>query len=196
MVTALEEEFVVGQLIYSGIGSLDGFIADADGGFDWSAPDEEVHLFLNRRDRQVTAELYGRRLYEVMRVWETYGTGPEAEPAEREYGELWRNRDKVVFSTTLASVDTARTTLERAWDPVRVRQFADRAEGDVTIGGANLAAHALRAGMVDRLEYYVNPIVIGAGTPWLPAGLRLDLRLIDQHRFGNGVVFLAYEVRS
>ncbi len=183
---------LVGSLVYASIGSLDGFIADADGAFDWSAPDEEVHAYLNERDRSVVLELYGRRLYEVMKVWETYGTEPDAHAVEREYGEQWRARPKLVFSTTLPSVDTSRTTLQREFDPVQVRRLADEADGDVGIGGPELAAHALRAGIVDRVEYYVTPVVVGGGTPWLPSGLRTDLRLVGHHRFGNGVVHLAY----
>ncbi|ANS79393.1 Dihydrofolate reductase [Serinicoccus hydrothermalis] len=184
----------MGRLVYAGIGSLDGYVADAEGEFDWSAPDAEVHAYLNERDKLVSAELYGRRLYEVMKVWETYGTGPDAEPEERQYGEQWRGRPKVVFSRTLTGVDTAHTTLERDVDPGRLRAYVDAAEGDVSIGGPELAAHALRAGIVDAVEYYASPVVLGAGTPWLPADLRLDLRLVDVHRFGNGVVHLAYEL--
>lgn len=184
----------MGQLIYTGIGSLDGFIADADGHFDWSAPDEAVHAFINERDRDVVLELYGRRLYEVMKVWETYGTGPNAAEPERVYGKQWRGRDKVVYSTTLPAVGTSRTRLERDFVPGTVRRLVDEVDGTVTIGGADLAARALRAGIVDRLEYYVNPLIIGAGTPWLPACLKLGLRLVEEHRFGSGVVFLGYEV--
>lgn len=184
----------MGRLIYAGIGSLDGFIADTSGEFDWSAPDEEVHAYLNERDRTVAVELYGRRLYEVMKVWETYGTAPDSADVERDYGEMWRGRDKVVFSTTLSSVPTARTRLERAFDPGEVRRLVEEAPGDVTIGGPALAAHALRAGIVDRVEYYANPVIVGGGTHWLPAGLRRDLRLVEEHRFGCGVVHLAYAV--
>ena len=184
----------MGRLVYAGIGSLDGFIADPGGDFSWSAPDEEVHAYLNDRDRDVTLELYGRRLYEVMKVWETYGTAPDSSPAEREYAQLWRGRDKIVYSSTLDTVETARTRLERVFDPAEVRRLVERSSGDVTIGGPDLAAHALRAGLVDALELYVNPVVIGGGTPWLPPGLRLDLRLVEQHRFSCGVVHLAYAV--
>lgn len=184
----------MGKLVYGGIGSLDGFIADARGEFDWSAPGEEVHSFINERDRSVVAELYGRRLYEVMQVWETFGTEPDANPVVRDYGHIWRNRDKVVFSTTLPSVSTARTRLERSFDPTEVRRFVDESDGDVNIGGPDLAAQALRAGIVDRIEYYVNPVVVGAGNPWLPADLRADLRLVEERRFSDGVVFLSYQV--
>lgn len=183
----------MGRLVYAGIGSLDGFVADAQGDFDWSAPDEEVHRYLNERDRAVTAELYGRRLFEVMKVWETYGTSPEVTDVERQYGEQWRGRPKEVFSTSLSSVGTSRTTLHRHFDPVAVRRLVDDTDGDVSIGGPDLAAQALRAGIVDVLEYYANPVVVGGGTPWLPSGLRLGLHLVEHHRFGNGVVHLVYE---
>lgn len=184
----------MGRLVYGSIGSLDGFMADAQGSFEWSAPGEEVHAIINERDRTVVADLYGRRLYEVMQVWETYGTGPEASPAERDFGELWRGRDKVVFSSSLESVDTARTRLERVFDPAAVRAWVDTLDGDVTIGGAELAATALRAGIVDRLDYYVNPVVVGGGKRWLPEGLTLGLRLVEQRRFDDGVVYVAYDV--
>lgn len=184
----------MGRLVYASIGSLDGFIADEQGSFDWSAPDEEVHAYLNDRDRGVTLELYGRRLYEVMKVWESYGQAQDAAAVEREYGEIWRGRDKVVYSSTLASVDTTRTRLERRFDPDTVRGLVEQAEGTVSIGGPELAAHALRAGLVDVVEYYASPIIVGRGKPCLPEDLRLDLTLLEVHRFACGVVHLAYQV--
>jgi len=184
----------MGRLVYTSMGSLDGYVADTTGDFDWSAPDEEVHAYLNARDRDVVAELYGRRLYDVLKVWETYGTAPDAHPVEREYGELWRARDKVVYSRTLTDVRTSHTRLERSFDPEQVRRFVDEADGDVGIGGPGLAAVALGAGIVDSVEYYACPVIIGGGTPWLPNGLRLPLRLVEQHRFTGGVVHLAYAV--
>lgn len=185
----------MGRLVYVSIGSLDGFINDERGEFDWSAPDAEVHSYLNERDRDVVLELYGRRLYEVMKVWETYGTDADAHPAERQYGEQWRGRDKVVYSSTLDAVETSRTRLEQRFDPAQVRREVDALDGDVSIGGPTLAAHALRAGIVDAVEFYANPVVIGGGTPWLPAGVRGDLELTTVHRFACGVVHLAYDVR-
>lgn len=184
----------MGRLVYVGIGSLDGFVADAQGDFGWSAPDEEVHAYLNERDRAVRTELYGRRLYDVMKAWETYGTSPDAQDVERQYGEQWRGRPKVVFSRTLPSVGTSRTTLLRAFDPGQVNDLVEASDGDVSIGGPDLAAQALRAGLVDAVEYYASPLLVGGGTPWLPTGLRLDLRLVEHHRFTSGVVHLAYEV--
>lgn len=186
----------MGQLVYAGIGSLDGYIADVNGGFDWSMPDEEVHAHINERDRRVVGELYGRRLYEVMKVWETFGTDPDASVVEREYGDIWRNRDKIVYSTTLAAVETGRTRLERHFDPDVVRRYVEESEGDVNIGGPELAAHALHAGIVDVVEYYANPVILGGGKHWLPEGVRLSLRLEHERRFQNGVVFLSYAVLS
>ena len=184
----------MGRLVYGGIGSLDGFIADEQGDFDWSAPSDEVMEYLNVRDRAVTCELYGRRLYEVMKVWETYGTEPDASVVDRDFGQWWRHRDKVVFSTTIGSVSTSRTTLQSVFDAGRVRQLVEANDGDVSIAGPTLAAHALRAGIVDRLEYYASTVILGAGKHWLPAGVRLNLTLTDEHRFSNGVVHLAYDV--
>ncbi|CAM3220204.1 dihydrofolate reductase family protein [Nocardioides dubius] len=194
----------MGHLIYAAIGSLDGFIADADGDFGFAMPSAELHAYLNARDRRVSADLYGRRLYEVMRFWETYGVDPASMPDDaaqdplfevsKEYGELWRGRDKVVFSTTLDAVDTARTGLVDHFSPAAVRQFVEDQPGDVSIGGPTLAAHALRAGIVDRIEYYAFPVVIGSGAPWLPPGWRQELRLIEEHRFLSGVMHSAYEV--
>ncbi|MFS3129502.1 dihydrofolate reductase family protein [Nocardioides sp. Bht2] len=194
----------MGHLIYAAIGSLDGFIADKDGDFSFCRPSAEMHAYLNARDRRVSADLYGRRLYQVMQFWETFAVaGEEISPGaasdplfevSRAYGELWRGRDKVVFSTTLDDVDTARTGLVNHFSPAAVRQFVDDQPGDVSIGGPTLAAQALRAGIVDRIEYYAFPVVIGAGTHWLPAEWRHELRLIEEHRFLSGVVHTAYEV--
>lgn len=184
----------MGRLVYCGIGSFDGFIADSRGEFDWSAPDDEVHAYLNERDASVVCELYGRRLYEIMKVWQTYGTADDAPAVEREYGELWRAREKIVYSTTLDSVESENTRLERGFDPAEVRALVDAADGDVGMGGPELAAHALRAGIVDELEYYANPVVLGAGKPFLPADLRLDLRLTHTHTFTCGVVHSVYDV--
>ncbi|AKT50970.1 dihydrofolate reductase family protein [Arsenicicoccus sp. oral taxon 190] len=184
----------MGRLVYTSIGSLDGYVADTTGDFGWCAPDEEVHAYLNARERGAVTQLYGRRLYEVLRVWETYGTEPDAHPVEREYGELWRSQHKVVFSRTLDDVTTSRTTLARTFDPAQVRRLVDDTHGDVGIGGPELAAVALLAGIVDQVEYYASPVIVGGGTHWLPAGLRLGLRLVDAHRFSSGVVHLVYQV--
>jgi dihydrofolate reductase len=181
-------------LLYSGITSLDGYVADAQGSFDWSVPDEEVHRFVNDRQRPIGTYLYGRRLYEVMVAWETLRT--EDEPAvARDYAEIWRAADKVVYSTSLQDVGSARTRIERSFDPATVRELKARASRDLLVGGPQLAAEALRAGLVDQIEQLVSPVVVGGGTAFFPAGVQLDLELVDERRFGNGVVHLAYRVR-
>jgi dihydrofolate reductase len=181
-------------LLYSGITSLDGYVADAQGSFDWSVPDEEVHRFVNDRQRPIGTYLYGRRLYEVMVAWETLRT--EDEPAvARDYAEIWRAADKVVYSTSLQDVGSARTRIERSFDPATVRELKASASRDLLVGGPQLAAEALRAGLVDQIEQLVSPVVVGGGTAFFPAGVQLGLELVDERRFGNGVVHLAYRVR-
>ena len=180
------------RLIYSVITSLDGYVADEQGNFDWAMPDEAVHAHVNDRERPIGTYLYGRRLYEVMRVWETFGTEPDADPIERDYAQLWRAADKVVYSSTLPDVTTTRTRLERRFDAEVVRRLKDAATSDIGIGGPGLAAHALGAGLVDDICLYLNPVVVGGGTAALPDGVRAGLELVDEHRFGNGVVYLAY----
>jgi dihydrofolate reductase len=175
------------MLSYTAIASLDGYTADEDGRFDWSAPDEEVHAFVNDLERPVGTHLYGRGLYEVMAVWETID---DDAPVMRDYAQIWRAADKVVYSRTLEAVSSARTRIEREFDPEAVRRM--KAEGDLGIGGAELAAHAIRAGLVDELRLFVSPVVVGGGTQALPDGVRWELELIDERRFGNGVVYLRY----
>jgi dihydrofolate reductase len=184
------------SLIYSAITSLDGYVADKDGNFDWAAPDEEVHRFVNDQERAVGTYLYGRRMYEVMAFWETGGTSAEDSPAVREYAEIWRAADKVVFSNTLEAVSTERTRLERAFDPDAVLRMKEEAERDVGVGGATLAARAIEAGLVDEWHLFVNPVLVGGGTRALPDHVRLDLELVDEHRFAGGVVHLQYRTRS
>ncbi len=184
----------MGRLVYTCIGSLDGFVNDEQGEFDWCTPDSEVHAYLNGRDRAVVLELYGRRLYDVLKVWETYGTGPGAEPEEQAYALQWRGRDKIVHSRTLAAAETSRTTVIREFDPVAVRRMVEEVDGDVSIGGPTLAAQALRAGIVDAVEFYASPVTVGRGTHWLAGDVRMQLRLTGVHRFGNGVVHTAYDV--
>jgi len=184
----------VARLLYSAITSLDGYVADADGNFDWAEPDLEVHGFVNDRERPIGTYLYGRRMYEVMRAWETLGDEPDAPDVARDYASLWRAADKVVYSSTLDATTTARTRLERSFDPDAVRGMKETAEADLGIGGPGLAAYALRAGVVDEISLYLNPIVVGAGTPALPNAFATRLRLVDELRFGNGVVYLRYDV--
>jgi dihydrofolate reductase len=182
------------NLIYSAIASLDGFTADGNGDFDWAAPDEEVHAFVNDNERPVGTYLYGRRMYETMVYWETAPTGGDQSDAVREYARIWQAADKVVYSSTLDAVPSARTRLEREFDPDAVRRLTKAAERDVSVGGPGLAAHALAAGLVDECHLFLNPVVVGGGTRALPAGLHLELELLDERRFGNGVVYLRYRV--
>jgi dihydrofolate reductase len=187
-------EAQMGKLIYSALTSLDGYVADADGGFDWAAPDDEVHAFVNKLQRPVGTQLLGRRMYDVLAVWETIDTGPEQAPVIRDFAEIWRASDKVVYSRTLEAVSTARTRLERGFDPEAVRAMKGDADRDLTVGGPGLAEEALRAGLVDEIHLFLSPVVVGGGTRALPDGVRLDLELLDERRFGNGVVHLAYRV--
>jgi dihydrofolate reductase len=184
------------RLIYSAITSLDGYIADEDGNFDWAEPDEEVHAFLNDLERPVGTYLYGRRMYEVMAGWETVDIGADQSPFTRDFAAIWQAAEKIVYSTTLATVSSARTRIEREFDPEAVRQLKARADRDLTIGGPALAAQALRAGLVDECQLFLTPIVVGGGTPSLPDHLRLPLELLDERRFGNGVVYLRYRTRG
>jgi dihydrofolate reductase len=183
----------MGRLIYSAIASLDGYVADADGRFEWLAPDEEVHAFVNDLMRPVGTQLYGRAMYEVMSVWETMDVAAEPAPIQ-DFAEIWRGADKVVFSRTLDSVPTARTRLEREFDADAVRRF--KAEEDLTIGGPRLAAEAFRAGLVDDVHLFLAPVMFGGGKRALPDGLRLRLELLDERRFAGGTVHLHYRARS
>ena len=180
------------KLIYSAITSLDGYVADADGRFDWSAPDEEVHAFVNDLERPIGTYLYGRRMYDVMVAWETMPTGPDQPAVMRDFAQIWRAADKVVFSKTLAAPSSPRTRIERDFDPDAIRQMKASLEQDISVGGPELAGQALKAGLVDELHLLVCPVVVGGGNPSLPDGLRVNLELLDERRFGNGVVHLHY----
>jgi dihydrofolate reductase len=182
------------KLIYMAIASLDGYVADADGNFDWSMPDEEVHAFVNDVERPVGTHLYGRRLYELMVAWETMDTSADQQPVMRDFAEIWRAAEKVVYSRTLEAASTARTRIERDFDPEAVRRMKASAQRDISIGGAELAAVALRAGLVDECHLLLSPIVVGGGKRALPDDVRLELELLDVRRFGNGVVHLHYRV--
>jgi dihydrofolate reductase len=186
----------VGKLIYSAIASLDGYIEDADGKFDWAAPDEEVHAFVNELERPVGTYLYGRRMYETMVYWETAHTLDDPSPVFRDYTEIWQAADKIVYSTTLKSVSSERTRLERSFDVEAVRRLTAAAERDLSVGGPGLAAHVLNAGLVDEVQLLVVPVVLGAGKRWLPDGAHVPLELLDTRRFAGGVVYLQYAVRS
>lgn len=180
------------KLVYSGITSLDGYVADQDGAFDWSQPDEEVHTFINDLERPAGTYLYGRRMYELMTYWDAV---PDlaAQPAfVQDFAALWGAADKIVYSRSLAAATTPRTRIERSFDPESVRRLKANAESDISVGGAELASQAIRAGLVDEYRQFLTPVIVGGGKPFLPGGTRLGLRLLDERRFGNGVVYLRY----
>ena len=185
------------SLIYSAITSLDGYVADENGNFDWAAPDEEVHTFVNDLERLVGTYLYGRRMYEVMRYWETASSSlADQTPSLRDFAEIWQAADKIVYSTTLETVSSARTRIERAFDPDEIRRMKADAGRDISVGGPGLAAQAIEAGLVDEFHLFVTPVVVGGGTRALPNGVRVMLELLDERRFGNGVVHLHYCTRT
>jgi dihydrofolate reductase len=183
------------KLIYSAIASLDGYIEDEEGKFDWAAPDEEVHAFVNDLERPVGTYLLGRRMYEVLVYWETIELDDQP-PFIRDFAEIWRAADKIVYSKTLGAVSSAKTRIERDVDPEALRQLKASAERDLSVGGPELAAHAFRAGLVDEVHLFLTPIVVGGGKRCLPADVRLELELLDERRFGNGVVHLHYRTKT
>jgi len=180
------------RLIYSAIMSLDGYIADADGRFEWAAPDEEVHTFVNELERPIGTYLYGRRMYETMHSWETAHTLTGQPPVVLDYARIWRAADKIVYSATLQTADTARTRIERDFDPAQVGKLKETADRDLTVGGPRLAAQAIAAGLVDEYHLFVVPAVVGGGTRALPDHVRLNLTLTQAHRFISGTVYLCY----
>jgi dihydrofolate reductase len=180
------------KLIYSAIASLDGYVADENGRFDWAVPDEEVHAFINDLERPVGTYLYGRRLYEVMAAWETVN---DESPSMQDFAELWRAADKIVYSKTLQTVSSSRTRIERDFDPDAVRQLKATAGRDMTVGGPNLAAQAIKAGLVDEWHLFVAPAVVGGGKRALPDDVHLNLELADERRFDSGMVFLHYRTK-
>jgi dihydrofolate reductase len=186
----------VAKLIYSVITSLDGYVADEDGNFDWAAPDQEVHTFVNDLERPVGTYLYGRRMYDVMVDWETAHTLADQPPFMQDFAEIWQAADKIVYSKTLETVSSARTRIERDFNPEAVRRMKALARRDVTVGGPDLAAQAIKAGLVDEFHLFVAPIVVGGGKQSLPNNVRLKLELLDERRFGNGVVHLHYRTRT
>jgi len=182
------------RLCYSMIASLDGYIEDANGEFQWGTPDEEVMQFINDRERSVGTYLYGRRMYETMLFWETAPL-TESEPAVvRDWTRMWRSADKVVYSRTLNSASSDKTRLERTFDPEAVRQLKTTSSRDLSVAGPELAGHAIEAGLVDELELYVVPIVVGGGKPWLPNNAPSKLELLDSRRFASGFVYLRYRL--
>jgi dihydrofolate reductase len=181
------------RLIYSAIASLDGYVADEHGNFDLLAPGAEVHAFVNDLERPVGTHLYGRRMYEVMVWWETMETA--GQPAVmRDFAEIWWAADKIVYSRTLDAVASERTRIEREFEPETVRQMKASTERDISIGGPDLAGQALAAGLVDECHLFLSPVLMGGGTRALPDGVRLQMELLDERRFGSGVVYLRYGV--
>jgi dihydrofolate reductase len=176
--------------------SLDGYIADEDGKLDWGAPGEEYYSFINDLVRPVGTYLYGRRLYELMQVWETDPAAAAQSPGAREFAQIWQAADKVVYSRTLEAASTTRTRIERDFDPEAVRHLKAAAERDFTVGGPTLGAHAITAGLVDEYHLFVWPAVVGGGKPFLPNRPRLRLELLDEHRFGSGAVYLRYRTQT
>ncbi|MDQ3893318.1 MAG: dihydrofolate reductase family protein [Actinomycetota bacterium] len=183
------------KLIYSAIQSLDGYIEDEDGKFDWAEPDEEVHAFINDLERPVGTYLVGRRMYEVLSYWETIDRADQP-PFIHDFAEIWRAADKIVYSKTLETVSTARTRIERDFDPEAVRQAKAAAGRDLTVGGPTLAARAFEAGLVDELHLFVAPVVVGGGKPSLPRDVRVQLELLAERRFRNGAVYLHFRTKT
>jgi dihydrofolate reductase len=191
-----ERGLPIAKLIYSAITSLDGYVADERGNFDWAAPDEEVHRFINDLERQVGTYLYGRRMYDVMAYWEEPPGLGEQSPFIQDYAQIWQAAAKVVYSRTLETVSTARTRIEREFDPALVRQMKEAAAADLGVGGSELAGQAIKAGLVDEYHLFLSPIVVGGGNPALPQDVHVELELLGQRRFGSGVVHLHYRMRA
>jgi dihydrofolate reductase len=182
------------QLIYSAIASLDGYVEDQQGNFDWAAPDSEVHAFVNELERPIGTYLYGRRMYETMAFWEGVNASTDQAAETREFAEIWRAAEKIVYSRTLQTVSSTRTRIERDLDPDVVRRLKQTAEADITIGGAELAGQALALGLVDECHLFLGPILVGGGKRALPHNVHAQLELLDECRFQSGVVHLRYRL--
>jgi dihydrofolate reductase len=185
----------VAKLIYLSIASVDGYVVDENGNFDWAEPDEEVHTLVNDLERPVGTFLLGRRMYEVLVAWETMETADQP-PHIRDFADIWRAADKIVYSKTLTKVSSARTRIEPNFDPDAVRRMKTSGEGDLSAGGPELAAHAIGAGLVDEYHLFLVPVAVGGGTRFFPEGVHLDLELVDERRFGNGAVYLSYRTKG
>jgi dihydrofolate reductase len=182
----------VTRLTYSTIASLDGFVEDSSGNFQWGAPDDEVATFINDMERNVGTYLYGRRMYETMVFWETAEPDESDPPSTRDWTQMWRSAEKVVYSRTLKEVSSRRTRIEREFDPESVRRLKETSGRDLSIGGAELAGQALRAGLIDEISLFVVPVALGGGKPWFPKATSLRLALVATHRFSGGFVLLRY----
>lgn len=185
----------MGTLIYAANLSADGFLEDEKGSFDWSVPDDDVHAFWNEHEQGIGTSLYGRRMYETMRVWEDDDWLLNEPPVVREYAGIWRDADKIVYSTSLTDVSTARTRIERQFEPEAIRELKESSGSNLSIGGVGIAAQAFRHGLVDECVLLLCPVLVGGGKPALPRGLRINLELLDNRRFDNGVVYVRYGVR-
>jgi dihydrofolate reductase len=183
------------KLIYIANVSLDGYIEDSGGSIDWTAPDDEVFAFITDLVRSAGTYLYGRRMYETMAVWETDPALAAQSELMGDFANVWQAAEKVVYSTTVDAVPTAKTKLERDFDPDSVRDLKASATSDLTVGGAKLAAHAFKAGLVDECHLFIHPVLVGGGKPSLPSDMHAELELLDERRFSNGVVYLRYRAR-
>ena len=182
------------KLVYAAICSLDGYVEDEAGGFEWAAPDEAVHAYVNELERPIGTYLYGRRMYETMVFWETVSADADEPPVFLDYAAIWQAAEKVVYSRTLRTPTSERTRIEPEFEPDAVRALKRSSTTDISVGGAELAGQALRAGLVDECHLFMCPVVVGGGKRALPDGLRADLELLDERRFENGVVHLHYRV--
>jgi dihydrofolate reductase len=189
-------EASMAHLIYTANSSLDGYIEDMDGKFDWTAPDEEYFRFITNLIRADGTHLYGRRMYENMMVWETDPNLAGQSPLTRDFAQVWQAADKIVYSRTLEAASTRKTQIERNFDPEAIRRLKESVEQDIHIGGAELAAHAFRSGLIDECHLFLLPIIVGGGKQCLPDNVRLELELLEERRFGSGVVFLRYQTRQ
>jgi dihydrofolate reductase len=185
----------VAKVLYVAMMSLDGYIEDEQGNFDWAAPNHEVHRFINDLVRPVRTFLYGRKMYETMAVWESIHAFPEQSPEILDFAEIWQSADKIVYSTSLTSVSSARTRLEGKFNPDAVRQLKSEIDHDIAFGGAHLGGQAFQAGLVDECHLFMSPVIVGGGKRALQSNLRLNLELLDEHRFGSGTVYLRYRIR-
>jgi dihydrofolate reductase len=182
------------KLIYSAIASLDGYVEDEQAKFDWAAPDDEVHAFVNDLERPIGTHLYGRRMYETMVFWETAGTGDDSPAVIRDFAVIWRSAEKIVYSRTLQTASSARTRIELNFDPDAIRRLKETSKADLTIGGAELAGQAVAAGLVDECHLFLGPVVVGGGKRALPDNIHAQLELLDERRFRRGVVHLHYRI--
>jgi dihydrofolate reductase len=182
------------KLIYSAIASLDGYVEDEHGQFDWAAPDDEVFAFVNDLERPIGTYLYGRRMYDTMVFWETVNVGAESPAVIRDFVMIWRAAEKIVYSRTLAATSSARTRIERRLDPDAIRWLKETSPADITVGGAELAGQALAAGLVDECQLFLGPLLVGGGKRALPDSVDAQLELLHERRFRSGVVHLHYRV--